>query len=80
MHLLPPVFTIQTGHLYQVRNDFIRFRYGNEQHLDEALKRIFQYGLVSSRLYMHLVQATLVHQFTFSIDGRSAHTVLVHMN
>ncbi|KAI3876230.1 hypothetical protein MKW92_014360 [Papaver armeniacum] len=30
--------------LKQVRNDVIRFRYGDEQHLDEALKRIFQYG------------------------------------
>ncbi|KAK9066907.1 hypothetical protein SSX86_014231 [Deinandra increscens subsp. villosa] len=31
--------------LKQVRDDVIRFRYGDEQHLDEALKRIFQYGL-----------------------------------
>ncbi|PIA63548.1 hypothetical protein AQUCO_00201115v1 [Aquilegia coerulea] len=31
--------------LKQVRNDVIRFRYGDEQHLEEALKRIFQYGL-----------------------------------
>ncbi|XP_042441837.1 thylakoid membrane protein slr0575-like [Zingiber officinale] len=31
--------------LKQVRNDVTRFRYGDEQHLDEALKRIFQYGL-----------------------------------
>ncbi|XP_010263011.1 PREDICTED: uncharacterized protein LOC104601403 [Nelumbo nucifera] len=30
--------------LKQVRNDVTRFRYGDEQHLDEALKRIFQYG------------------------------------
>ncbi|XP_039121108.1 thylakoid membrane protein slr0575 [Dioscorea cayenensis subsp. rotundata] len=30
--------------LKQVRDDVIRFRYGDEQHLDEALKRIFQYG------------------------------------
>ncbi|PON93498.1 acclimation of photosynthesis to environment [Trema orientale] len=30
--------------LKQVRNDVIRYRYGDEQHLDEALKRIFQYG------------------------------------
>ncbi|KAF6137248.1 hypothetical protein GIB67_036285 [Kingdonia uniflora] len=30
--------------LKQVRNDVIRFRYGDEQHLEEALKRIFQYG------------------------------------
>ncbi|XP_020596401.1 uncharacterized protein LOC110036325 isoform X2 [Phalaenopsis equestris] len=31
--------------LKQVRNDVTRFCYGDEQHLDEALKRIFQYGL-----------------------------------
>ncbi|XP_042043734.1 thylakoid membrane protein slr0575-like [Salvia splendens] len=30
--------------LNQVRNDVTRYRYGDEQHLDEALKRIFQYG------------------------------------
>nr|GLL19245.1 uncharacterized protein LOC109168562 [Ipomoea trifida] len=30
--------------LKQVRSDVTRFRYGDEQHLDEALKRIFQYG------------------------------------
>nr|GEY74383.1 thylakoid membrane protein slr0575-like [Tanacetum cinerariifolium] len=33
--------------VYSVRDDVIRFRYGDEQHLDEALKRIFQYGLVT---------------------------------
>ncbi|KAI3791716.1 hypothetical protein L2E82_05578 [Cichorium intybus] len=31
--------------LKQVRDYVIRYRYGDEQHLDEALKRIFQYGL-----------------------------------
>ncbi|KAL5581975.1 hypothetical protein UlMin_014417 [Ulmus minor] len=36
--------TYATPILKQVRNDVIRFRYGDEQHLDEALKRIFQYG------------------------------------
>ncbi|XP_059670569.1 uncharacterized protein LOC132316078 [Cornus florida] len=30
--------------LKQVRDDVIRYRYGDEQHLEEALKRIFQYG------------------------------------
>ncbi|XP_027357590.1 uncharacterized protein LOC113866958 isoform X2 [Abrus precatorius] len=30
--------------LKQVKSDVIRYRYGDEQHLDEALKRIFQYG------------------------------------
>ncbi|MED6160642.1 hypothetical protein PIB30_053290 [Stylosanthes scabra] len=30
--------------LKQVKSDVTRFRYGDEQHLDEALKRIFQYG------------------------------------
>uniref|UniRef100_A0A0E0IAN4 Uncharacterized protein n=1 Tax=Oryza nivara TaxID=4536 RepID=A0A0E0IAN4_ORYNI len=33
--------------LNQVRSDVTRYRYGDEQHLDEALKRIFQYGLVT---------------------------------
>ncbi|KAL5231588.1 hypothetical protein ABZP36_030364 [Zizania latifolia] len=33
--------------LNQVRSDVTRYRYGDEQHLDEALKRIFQYGLGS---------------------------------
>ncbi|KAF8407851.1 hypothetical protein HHK36_006988 [Tetracentron sinense] len=36
--------TYATPILKQVRNDVIRFRYGDEQHLEEALKRIFQYG------------------------------------
>lgn len=31
--------------LKQVKSDVTRFRYGDEQHLEEALKRIFQYGL-----------------------------------
>ncbi|KAF7811241.1 thylakoid membrane protein slr0575-like [Senna tora] len=31
--------------LKQVKNDVTRYRYGDEQHLDEALQRIFQYGL-----------------------------------
>ncbi|KAL6644270.1 hypothetical protein ACP70R_015878 [Stipagrostis hirtigluma subsp. patula] len=31
--------------LKQVRSDVTRFRYGDEQHLEEALQRIFQYGL-----------------------------------
>ncbi|KAL2653094.1 hypothetical protein R1flu_021222 [Riccia fluitans] len=31
--------------LQQVRSDVTRFRYGDEQHLEEALKRIFRYGL-----------------------------------
>ncbi|TVU06727.1 hypothetical protein EJB05_49955 [Eragrostis curvula] len=33
--------------LKQVRSDVTRFRYGDEQHLEEALQRIFQYGLGS---------------------------------
>eukprot|EP00898_Chlorokybus_atmophyticus_P002541 jgi/Chlat1/3288/Chrsp22S03445 len=33
-----------TDILKQVRNDVTRYRYGDEQHLDEALKRIFRYG------------------------------------
>ena len=30
----------------QVRSDVTRYRYGDEQHLEEALKRIFRYGQV----------------------------------
>ncbi|KAJ4885414.1 acclimation of photosynthesis to environment [Raphanus sativus] len=37
--------TSATPILTQVRNDVTRYRYGDEQHLEEALKRIFQYGL-----------------------------------
>jgi len=33
----------------QVRSDVTRFRYGDEQHLEEALKRIFRYGQVLNR-------------------------------
>ncbi|XP_022759237.1 uncharacterized protein LOC111305738 [Durio zibethinus] len=36
--------TAATPILKQVKNDVTRYRYGDEQHLDEALKRIFQYG------------------------------------
>ncbi|CAN0928917.1 Thylakoid membrane protein slr0575 [Linum grandiflorum] len=36
--------TYATPILKQVRNDVTRYRYGDEQHLEEALKRIFQYG------------------------------------
>lgn len=34
----------------QVRSDVTRFRYGDEQHLEEALKRIFRYGQVFNRI------------------------------
>ncbi|CAN1126122.1 Thylakoid membrane protein slr0575 [Linum perenne] len=39
--------TYATPILKQVRNDVTRYRYGDEQHLEEALKRIFQYGQVT---------------------------------
>lgn len=32
--------------LLQVREDVTRYRYGDEQHLDEALGRIFMFGRV----------------------------------
>ncbi|XP_019442796.1 PREDICTED: uncharacterized protein LOC109347411 isoform X2 [Lupinus angustifolius] len=32
------------GMALKVKSDVIRYRYGDEQHLEEALKRIFQYG------------------------------------
>ncbi|RRT85668.1 hypothetical protein B296_00008575 [Ensete ventricosum] len=37
----------QRDYCLLVRSDVIRYRYGDEQHLDEALKRIFQYGQVT---------------------------------
>ncbi|CAI5513977.1 unnamed protein product [Closterium sp. Naga37s-1] len=37
--------TQATPILQQVRSDVTRFRYGDEQHLEEALKRIFRYNL-----------------------------------
>nr|ABK22874.1 unknown [Picea sitchensis] len=40
--------TKATPVLNQVRKDVARFRYGDEQHLDEALKRIFRYGQVTA--------------------------------
>ncbi|GBG87201.1 hypothetical protein CBR_g44937 [Chara braunii] len=36
--------TQATPTLTQVREDVTRYRYGDEKHLDEALKRIFRYG------------------------------------
>ena len=30
--------------MLQLREDVTRYRYGDEQHLDEALTRIFQFG------------------------------------
>uniref|UniRef100_A0A9I9DQE0 Thylakoid membrane protein slr0575 n=1 Tax=Cucumis melo TaxID=3656 RepID=A0A9I9DQE0_CUCME len=41
------------GMALKVRDDVIRFRYGDEQHLDEALKRIFQYGLTPRTPNIH---------------------------
>ena len=34
----------------QVRSDVTRYRYGDEQHLEEALKRIFKYGQVLNQV------------------------------
>ena len=43
----PHSHVVQPSSSYpQVRSDVTRFRYGDEQHLEEALKRIFRYGLV----------------------------------
>lgn len=38
-----------------------RYRYGDEQHLEEALKRIFQYGLVLSLFYTETKTHTLFY-------------------
>ena len=35
---------VDGGTVLQLREDVTRFRYGDEQHLDEALTRIFQFG------------------------------------
>lgn len=35
----------------QVRSDVTRYRYGDEQHLEEALKRIFKYGQVLNQVF-----------------------------
>lgn len=45
--------------LAQVRSDVTRFRYGDEQHLEEALKRIFRYGQGGgiSRRYAPILQS-----------------------
>ncbi|KAG0592542.1 hypothetical protein KC19_1G261400 [Ceratodon purpureus] len=45
--------------LAQVRSDVTRFRYGDEQHLEEALKRIFRYGQAGgiTRRYAPILQS-----------------------
>ncbi|XP_065854277.1 uncharacterized protein [Euphorbia lathyris] len=52
--------TSATPILKQVRSDVTRYRYGDEQHLEEALKRIFQYGLDSLFIMKVLQQSSLL--------------------
>jgi len=50
--------------LKQVRSDVTRFRYGDEQHLDEALQRIFQYGLVILHsVHLHEINMFLLYSY-----------------
>uniref|UniRef100_A0A0E0EKQ4 Uncharacterized protein n=1 Tax=Oryza meridionalis TaxID=40149 RepID=A0A0E0EKQ4_9ORYZ len=65
--------------LNQVRSDVTRYRYGDEQHLDEALKRIFQYGLGGGipRRSAPILQ-NIREEYTVSTDLRAkAQPVLV---
>ncbi|PKI75611.1 hypothetical protein CRG98_004012 [Punica granatum] len=55
--------TCATPILKQVKNDVTRYRYGDEQHLDEALKRIFQYGRVTEEGKYCLVLAKFASFF-----------------
>jgi len=43
----------------QVRSDVTRYRYGDEQHLEEALKRIFRYNQVSKPEFLTSNPGTL---------------------
>ncbi|CAI0547660.1 unnamed protein product [Linum tenue] len=58
--------TCATPILKQVRNDVIRYRYGDEQHLEEALKRIFQYGQVC---YVHFDLVYSLHYLSLQGGG-----------
>ena len=44
----------------QVRSDVTRYRYGDEQHLEEALKRIFKYGQVLNQVIQHSASEVVV--------------------
>jgi hypothetical protein len=44
----------------QVRSDVTRYRYGDEQHLEEALKRIFKYGQVLNQVIQHSASEVIV--------------------
>lgn len=47
----------------QVRSDVTRYRYGDEQHLEEALKRIFKYGQVLNQVSNILQVKLLFHMY-----------------
>ncbi|GJU50314.1 gypsy type transposase, partial [Tanacetum coccineum] len=52
---------------HEVRDEVIRFRYGDEQHLDEALKHIFQYGLGSGVARRNAPVLKKIHEELFGI-------------
>ncbi len=48
MLIITLTLNLTPRHCRQVREDVTRYRYGDEQHLDEALDRIFRFNKARS--------------------------------